>query len=73
MGYSAMKRILSKYGTYTHHLAGLSVDHSIKSVDRAKLKGYSLHWTNAKYILGCTLFTDYTNTMQYIFNSYARR
>ena len=34
---SAMKRILSKYGAYTHHLAALSVDHSIKSVDRAKL------------------------------------
>jgi len=27
---SAMKRILSKYGVYTHHLAALSVDHSIK-------------------------------------------
>jgi len=29
-----------------------------QSVDRAKLKGYYLHWTNAKYILGCALFTD---------------
>jgi len=54
----AMKRILSKYGAYSHHLAALSVDHSIKSVDRAKLKGYYLHWTNAKYILGCALFID---------------
>jgi len=27
-------------------------------VERVKLKGYYLHWTNAKYILGCALFTD---------------
>ena len=54
----AMKRILSIYDEYTHHLAALSVDHSIKSVDREKLKDYYLHWTNAKYLLGCTLFTD---------------
>ena len=53
-----MKRVLSKYGAYTHHLAALSIDHSIKSVDREKLKGYYLHWTNAKYILGCALFSD---------------
>ena len=53
-----MKRILSKYGAYTYHLAALSVDHSFKCVDRAKLKGYYLQWTNTKYIFGCALFTD---------------
>ena len=52
----AMKRILSKYSAYTHHLAALSVDPSVKSSDRAKLKGYYLQWTNTKYVLGCALF-----------------
>ena len=54
----AMKRVISKYGAYTHHLAALSVDPSVKSTDRAKLKGYYSQWINAKYILGCALFVD---------------
>ena len=50
-----MKRVLSKY---SHHLAALSVDPAVKSTDWAKLKGYYLQWTNAKYVLGCALFID---------------
>ena len=53
---SAMKRILSKYGAYSSHLIALSEDSSVKSVDRTKLCGYSLKWSNAKYILGCAFF-----------------
>ena len=30
----------------------------MKSTDRAKLRGYYLQWTHAKYILGCALFID---------------
>ena len=55
---SAMKRILSKFGAYTQHLSTLSEDSSVKSTDRAKLRGYYLQWTHAKYILGCALFID---------------
>lgn len=55
---SAMKRILSKYGAYSSHLVALSEDSSVKSVDRTKLRGYSLKWSNAKYILGCAFFCD---------------
>ena len=29
----------------------------MRSTDRAKLRGYYLQWTHAKYILGCALFT----------------
>ena len=32
---NAMKRILSKYGTYTSHIATLSEDPSVKSADKA--------------------------------------
>ena len=53
-----MKRILSKYGAYSSHLVALSEDSSVKSVDRAKLRGYSLKWSNAKYILGCAFFCE---------------
>ena len=53
-----MKRVLSKFGAYTNHLAVLSQDSSVKSVDRAKLSGYYWKWVNAKYILGCAVFVD---------------
>ena len=53
-----MNPILSKFGTYTNHIATLSEDHSVNSVDRAKLKGYHKKWVEAKYILGCAVFVD---------------
>ena len=55
---NAMKRVLSKYGAYTSHLAALSTDSSVKAVDRAKLSGFYKKWTDAKYVLGCALFID---------------
>ena len=55
---NAMKRVLSKFGAYKNHLAALSEDPSVKSSDRAKLKGYYRKWIQAKYILGCALFVD---------------
>ena len=59
---SAMKRVLSKYGAYTNHLAALSKDSSVKAVDRAKLSGYYKKWVDAKYILGCAVFVDLLTT-----------
>lgn len=56
--YNALKRILMNYGAYTSHLASLSVDTSVKSVDREKLKCYYKKWTDAKYIIGCAFFVD---------------
>ena len=55
---SAMKRIISKFGAYSSHLIALSVDASVKSSDRAKIRGYVTKWTNAKYVLGCAFFSD---------------
>ena len=55
---NAMRRVLSRYGAYTNHLAALSEDSTVKSADRAKLKGYCRQWTDAKYVLGCAVFTD---------------
>lgn len=55
---NALKRVLSKFGAYTAHLATLSEDRSLKAADRAKLTGYYKKWVNAKYILGCALFVN---------------
>ncbi len=54
----AMRRVLARYGAYTHHLAALSDDPSVKSTDRAKLKGYYMKRTDGQYLLGCAVFTD---------------
>uniref|UniRef100_A0A1X7VX05 Uncharacterized protein n=1 Tax=Amphimedon queenslandica TaxID=400682 RepID=A0A1X7VX05_AMPQE len=54
---AALKRILSKYGAYTNHLAALSEDVSVKSSDCAKLKGYYNKWTEGKYLY-CAVFVD---------------
>ena len=59
--FQAMKRVLSKYGAYTNHIAALSTDRSVTSTDRAKLKGYYNKWTHAKYLFGCALFADLLN------------
>ena len=56
MGNGAMKRVLSKFGAYTSHLTALSEDRSVKSADRAKLRGYLSKWIDAKYLLGCAFF-----------------
>ena len=55
---SAKQCILSKYGAYTGHLVALSEDHSLKSTDRAKFRGYCSQWLQAKYLLGCAVFVD---------------
>ena len=55
---NAMKRVFSKFGAYTAHLAALAEDRSLKPADRAKLKGYNNKWTDAKYLFGCALFVD---------------
>ena len=44
-----MKRVLSKFGAYTVHLAALAEDRS--------LKGYYNKWTDAKYLM-VALFVD---------------
>ena len=54
----AMKRILSKFGGYTNHLATLSEDVTTKLANRSNLKGYYKKWINAKYLLGCATFCD---------------
>ena len=51
----AMKRIVSKFGAYTNHLTTLSEDCSVKPVE---LCCYLTRWVDAKYLLGCSLFSD---------------
>ena len=55
---TALKCVLSKYGANIHHLAALSEESSVKSSDRAKLRGYHTKWIEGKYLIGCAVFVD---------------
>ena len=55
---AALERVVNRFGAYFNHLANLSEDPTVKSVDRQKLKGYLLQWQNAKLLLGGAFFYD---------------
>ena len=55
---AVLERVVSRFGAYCNHLTNLSEDHTVKSVDRQKLKGYVLQWQRAKMLLGCAFFHD---------------
>lgn len=54
----ALLRVIDRYGAYLTHLTSLSEDTSIKSDDRARIKGYLQKWVQYRYILGCALYAD---------------
>ena len=43
--------LLSKFDVYINHLATIIEDSSTKALDKTKLKGCYIKWTNAKYLL----------------------
>ena len=54
----ALQRIIDRYGAYIAHLTTLAADSSVKSANRAKLKGYLSKWEHGKVLIGCTLYVD---------------
>ena len=54
----ALQRVTDRYGAYLSHLIALSEDTSLKSEDRARLKGYVQKWTHAKFLIGCAMYTE---------------
>lgn len=54
----AMKTCLDKWGIYIQHLESLCEDKTIKSQDRAKLKGYLQQWRKSKMPILLAFFID---------------
>ena len=54
----ALQRFIDRYGAYISHLMTLVEDKTIKSVDRAKLKGYLKKWRHTKMLIGAALYVD---------------
>ena len=54
----ALQRVVDRYGVYINHLSTLAEDKSVKSDDRARLKGYLLKWRHSKILIGCAMYVD---------------
>ena len=54
----ALNRMIDRCGAYINHLVALTEDHTVKSSDKQKLKGYVKVWKNAKVLLGCAVFAE---------------
>ena len=54
----ALQRIIDRYGAYMTHLESLAEDHSVSSIDRARLKGYLSKWQQGKMLIGCSMYVD---------------
>ena len=54
----AMQRVIDRFDAYVNHLTTLSVDTSISSIDRARLKGYLRKWQCSSILIGCALYVD---------------
>ena len=49
---------VDRYGVYISHLLTLVEDKTIKSDDRAKLKGYLQKWRHTRFLIGAALYVD---------------
>ena len=54
----ALQRVVDRYGAYLNHLSALIEDHSINSSDRARLRGYTNKWKQAKVLIGAAMYVD---------------
>ena len=54
----ALQRVTDRYGAFISHLIALSEDTSLKSEDRARMKGFAEKWSHGKYIVACAMYSD---------------
>ena len=55
---SALSRLVEYFGAYLSHLAALTEDTTVKSMDKQRLKGYLTRWQQGKFLIGCAFFAD---------------
>lgn len=55
---AALQRFVDRFGAYLNHLLALIEDKSLKSDDRARLKGYTQKWKQPRMLVGAALYID---------------
>ena len=54
----ALQKVVDHYGAYIAHLTTMCEDKTLKSEDRARLKGYVQKWSQSKILLGCAMYVE---------------
>ena len=54
----ALQCLVDRYGAYLNHVTTLSEDQTIRSTDRARLKGYLKTWKQSKMLIGAAMYVD---------------
>ena len=54
----ALQHLIDRFGAYVSHLTALAEDSSVRSDDKARLKGYLKKWVQFKVVYGCALSID---------------
>ena len=54
----ALQKVINQYGAYIAHLTTLCEDKTLKSEDRARLKGYVQKWSQSKMLLSCAIYVE---------------
>ena len=62
----ALQRFVDRYGAYINHFLTLVEDKTIKSDDRAKLKGYLQKWRHTRMLIGAALYVDVLKSPSYL-------
>lgn len=55
---NALQSLIDRHGVSLSHIITLSEDHTLRSGDRAHLKGYLQKWKQAKMLVGAGLYVD---------------
>ena len=50
----ALQRLIDQFGAYVSHLTALTEDSSVKSDDKARLKGYLKKWDQFNVVMAST-------------------
>ena len=54
----ALPRVVDRYGAYIAHLVTLAEDTTLRSEDRARLRGYLQKWSHTNVLVGCAMFVE---------------
>ena len=55
---AALQRFVDRYGAYINHLTALAEDVTVRSDDRARIKGWLKKWMDSRMLIGAALYID---------------
>ena len=62
----ALQRVVDRFGAYIAHVTTLAADTSLRSEDRARLRGYLRKWSHTKVLIGCAMFVEVLKPLSFL-------